>query len=491
MMLFDQLLLGLSVAGTPINLMYCLVGALIGTLIGVLPGIGPTATISMLLPMTYSLGPITSIIMLSGIYYGSQYGGSTTSILLNTPGEASSVMTCVDGHAMTKNGQAGVAIFAAGFASFIAGCMATVLIAVFSPPLSKLAFLFGPAEYCMLMAFGFVTVGILTTGDLLRGIGMALIGILLGFVGTDLSSGLSRYTFNIIELEDGIGFVTIAIGIFAIGEITKNISSDVEMKAYSGEIHIFPTWAEFKRIIPASLRGGLVGSFFGLVPGGSAAISSYAAYALDKKVSKYKDEFGKGAIEGVAAPEAANNAASQTGFIPLLSFGLPENAVMALMLGALVMNGVQPGPGMLDKQPELFWGLIVSMLIGNAILLILNVPLVRIWVQIVRIPYHILYPAIIAVCCLGAYSVNNNSFDVMLIGLVGLLGYIFTVLALEPAPLMLGLVLGPMFEEYFRRQLAITSGDFTPFVTRPISLGILCLLCTVVAHSVWKMFRNK
>jgi putative tricarboxylic transport membrane protein len=288
MMLFDQLLLGLSVAGTPINLMYCLVGALIGTLIGVLPGIGPTATISMLLPMTYSLGPITSIIMLSGIYYGSQYGGSTTSILLNTPGEASSVMTCVDGHAMTKNGQAGVAIFAAGFASFIAGCMATVLIAVFSPPLSKLAFLFGPAEYCMLMAFGFVTVGILTTGDLLRGIGMALIGILLGFVGTDLSSGLSRYTFNIIELEDGIGFVTIAIGIFAIGEITKNISSDVEMKAYSGEIHIFPTWAEFKRIIPASLRGGLVGSFFGLVPGGSAAISSYAAYALDKKVSKLK-----------------------------------------------------------------------------------------------------------------------------------------------------------------------------------------------------------
>lgn len=491
MMIFDQLLLGLSVAGTVDNLLYCLAGALIGTLIGVLPGLGPTATISMLLPMTYSLGPIASIIMLSGIYYGSQYGGSTTSILLNTPGEASSVMTCVDGHAMTKNGQAGVAIFTAGFASFIAGCMATVLIAVFSPPLSKLAFLFGPAEYCMLMAFGFVTVGILTTGDLLRGVGMALIGILLGFVGTDLSSGLSRYTFNIIELEDGIGFVTIAIGIFAIGEIAKNISSNVEMKAYGGEIRMWPTWSQFKRIIPASLRGGAVGSFFGLIPGGSAAISSYAAYALDKKVSRHSDEFGKGAIEGVAAPEAANNAASQTGFIPLLSFGLPENAVMALMLGALIINGVQPGPGMLDKQPELFWGLIVSMLIGNVMLLILNVPLVRIWVQIVRIPYHILYPVIIAVCCLGAYSVNNSSFDVMLIGVVGLLGYIFTVLDLEPAPLMLGLVLGPMFEEYFRRQLAITSGDFTPFVTRPISLGILCVIGAVVAYSIWKMFRGR
>lgn len=490
-MILDQLLLGLSVAGTVDNLLYCLAGALIGTLIGVLPGLGPTATISMLLPMTYSLGSIASIIMLSGIYYGSQYGGSTTSILLNTPGEASSVMTCVDGHAMTKNGQAGVAIFTAGFASFIAGCMATVLIALFSPPLSKLAFLFGPAEYCMLMAFGFVTVGILTTGDLLRGVGMALIGILLGFVGTDLSSGLSRYTFNIVELEDGIGFVTIAIGIFAIGEIAKNISSNVEMKAYGGEIRMWPTWSQFKRIIPSSIRGGVVGSFFGLIPGGSAAISSYAAYALDKKVSRHRDEFGKGAIEGVAAPEAANNAASQTGFIPLLSFGLPENAVMALMLGALIMNGVQPGPGMLDKQPALFWGLIVSMLIGNLMLLILNVPLVKIWVQIVRIPYHILYPVIIAVCCLGAYSVNNSSFDIMLIGFIGLLGYIFTVLDLEPAPLMLGLVLGPMFEEYFRRQLAITSGDFTPFVTRPISLGILCVVGAVVAYSVWKMFRSK
>lgn len=487
----NHLLLGLGVAGTTTNLLYCLLGALIGTLIGVLPGLGPTSTISMLLPMTYALGPIPSIIMLSGIYYGSQYGGSTTSILLNTPGESSSVMTCVDGHAMTKRGEAGVAIFTAGFSSFIAGCMATILIALFSPPLSSLAFLFGPAEYCMLMAFGFVTVGILTTGDLLRGVGMALIGILIGSIGIDLGSGINRYTFGILSLEDGIGFVTISIGIFAIGEIAKNISSNTSLKAYTGKISIWPSWEQFKRIIPASIRGGMVGSFFGLIPGGSAAISSYAAYALDKKVSKHSAEFGKGAIEGVAAPEAANNAASQTGFIPLLSFGLPENAIMALMLGALIMNGVQPGPGMLDKQPALFWGLIVSMLIGNFMLLILNVPLVKIWVQIVRIPYHILYPVIIAVCCLGAYSVNNSTAEVMLIAFFGLLGYLFTVLELEPAPLMLGVVLGPMFEEYFRRQLAITSGDFTPFVTRPISLSILLLMSTVIIYSIVKMFRSK
>ena len=489
--LLDHLWLGITVAGTPTNLLYCLLGALIGTLIGVLPGLGPTSTISMLLPMTYSLGPIPSIIMLSGIYYGSQYGGSTTSILLNTPGEASSVMTCVDGHEMTKQGRAGVAIFAAGWSSFIAGCMATVLIAAFSPPLSALAFKFGPAEYCMMMALGFVTVGILTTGDLLRGVGMAMLGILIGFVGTDLSSGLSRFTFGISDLEDGIGFVVIAIGVFAIGEITKNIAADIELKAYDGKVSIFPNKEEFKRMFWPSIRGGAIGSFFGLIPGGSAAISSYAAYAVDKKVSKYKHEFGKGAVEGVAAPEAANNAASQTGFIPLLSFGLPENAVMALMLGALIMNGIQPGPGMLTKQPELFWGLTVSMLIGNIMLLILNVPLVRIWIQIVRIPYHILYPMIIGVCALGAYSVHNNANEVMLIGFFGILGYIFNVLELEPAPLMLGLVLGPMFEEYLRRQLMITGGDFSPFVTRPISLSILCVMGVFVVFGVWKMVRGK
>lgn len=489
--LINHLLLGFSVAGSTTNLLYCLLGALVGTLIGVLPGLGPTSTISMLLPMTYALGPIPSIIMLSGIYYGSQYGGSTTSILLNTPGEASSVMTCVDGHKMTQQGRPGVAIFAAGFSSFIAGCIATVLIAAFSPPLSQLAFMFGPAEYCMMMAFGFITVSILTTGDLMRGIGMAMIGVLIGFVGTDLGTGLTRYTFGVTDLEDGIGFVTVAIGLFAIGEIAKNIATNANMQAYQGKVDIFPSWEDIKRCIPPSIRGAFVGSFFGLIPGGSAAISSYAAYALDKKVSKHKDEFGKGAIEGVAAPEAANNAASQTGFIPLMSFGLPENAVMALMLGALIMNGVQPGPGMLEKQPELFWSLVASMFIGNVMLVILNVPLVKIWVQIVRIPYHVLYPLIIAVCCVGAYSVHNNPNDILLAAGFGLLGYIFTVLELEPAPLMLGLVLGPMFEEYFRRQLSITGGDFMPFVQRPISLSILILMGVVTTYGVWKMVRGK
>lgn len=489
--LINNLLLGFGVAGSATNLLYCLLGALIGTLIGVLPGLGPTSVISMLLPMTYALGPIPSIIMLAGIYYGSQYGGSTTSILLNTPGEAASVMTCVDGHKMTQQGRAGVAIFAAGFASFIAGCIATVLIAAFSPPLSQLAFMFGPAEYCMMMAFGFITVGILTTGDLMRGIGMAMIGVLIGFVGTDLGTGLTRYTFGIIDLENGIGFVTVAIGIFAIGEITKNIATNADMKAYRGKVSVFPSWDDIKRIIPPAIRGSFVGSFLGLIPGGSAAISSYAAYAVDKKFSKNKHEFGKGAIEGVAAPESANNAASQTGFIPLMSFGLPENAVMALMLGALIMNGVQPGPGMLEKQPELFWGLVASMFIGNAILFVLNVPLIKVWVQIVRIPYHVLYPMIIAVCCVGAYSINNNPNDILLVGLFGILGYIFTVLELEPAPLMLGLVLGPMFEEYFRRQLSITGGDFTPFVTRPISLSILILMGAVTVYGIYRMVKGK
>lgn len=489
--LINNLLLGFSVAGSATNLLYCLLGALIGTLIGVLPGLGPTSVISMLLPMTYALGPIPSIIMLAGIYYGSQYGGSTTSILLNTPGEAASVMTCVDGHKMTQQGRAGVAIFAAGFASFIAGCIATVLIAAFSPPLSQLAFMFGPAEYCMMMAFGFITVGILTTGDLMRGIGMAMIGVLIGFVGTDLGTGLTRYTFGIIDLENGIGFVTVAIGIFAIGEITKNIATKADMKAYQGKVSVFPSWDDIKRIVPPAIRGSFVGSFLGLIPGGSAAISSYAAYAVDKKFSKNKHEFGKGAIEGVAAPESANNAASQTGFIPLMSFGLPENAVMALMLGALIMNGVQPGPGMLEKQPELFWGLVASMFIGNAILFVLNVPLIKFWVQIVRIPYHVLYPMIIAVCCVGAYSINNNPNDILLVGLFGILGYIFTALELEPAPLMLGLVLGPMFEEYFRRQLSITGGDFTPFVTRPISLSILILMGAVTVYGIYRMVKGK
>lgn len=489
--LINHLLLGFSVAGTATNLLYCFIGALVGTLIGVLPGLGPTATISMLLPMTYALGPIPSIIMLAGIYYGSQYGGSTTSILLNTPGEVGSVMTCVDGHKMTLQGRAGTAIFAAGFASFIAGCIATVLIAAFSPPLSKLAFMFGPAEYCMMMAFGFITVGILTTGDLIRGVGMAMIGVLIGFIGTDLGTGLSRYTFGIADLEDGVGFVTVAIGIFAIGEIAKNIATNANIRAYKGTVNVFPKWEDIKRIIPPSIRGSVVGSFLGLIPGGSAAISSYAAYAVDKKFSKNKEEFGKGAIEGVAAPESANNAASQTGFIPLMSFGLPENATMALMLGALIMNGVQPGPGMLEKQPELFWGLVASMFIGNLMLVILNVPLVKIWVQIVRIPYNVLYPMIIAVCCVGAYTIHNNPNDIILVALFGLLGYIFAVLELEPAPLMLGLVLGQMFEEYFRRQLSITGGDFTPFVTRPISLSILLLMGAVIVFGVYKAVRGK
>lgn len=489
--LINNLSLGFNVALTMSNLLYCFAGVLLGTLIGVLPGLGPVATISMLLPLTYALGPIPSIIMLAGIYYGSQYGGSTTSILLNTPGEVSSVMTCVDGNKLTQQGKGGSAIVIAGLSSFIAGCIATVLIGTMSPPLSELAFKLGPAEYCLIIVLGFVSVGILTTGDMIKGVSMALVGILLGLIGTDINTGLERFSFNVPDLLDGVGFATVAVGVFGIAEIIKNVSSKEETKLFQGKISLIPSKEDLIRMLPSSIRGSFVGVFFGLVPGGGAAMSSYAAYAIDKKVSKYKDEFGKGAIEGVAAPEAANNAAAQSGFIPLLSLGIPENAVMALMLGALYLTGVQPGPGIVDKQPELFWGLIASMFIGNALLIILNVPLVRIWIQLIKIPYHLLYPAILAVCCIGVYSINNNPNDVLLVAIFGMLGYLFVVLDLEPAPLMLGLILGPMFEEYFRRTLAISQGSFSVFIERPISQVLLVILSFVVIFGIIRLFKKK
>jgi putative tricarboxylic transport membrane protein len=487
----DHLLLGAQVVLTGHNLLYCIAGILLGTLIGVLPGLGPTATISVLLPATYAIGPIPSIMMLAGIYYGSQYGGSTTAILLNTPGESSAVMTCVDGNRMTKKGQAGPAIFAAGMSSFIAGIIATILIAVFSPPLSELALVFGAAEYCALMLLGFLTVGILTTGDMVKGIGMACIGILLGMVGTDISTGVIRFSMDVPELMDGITFPIYAVGLFAFAEIIKNICATENIRLYRGEIRLLPTWDQFKRIIPSSLRGSAVGSFFGLIPGGSAAISSFAAYAIDKKYSRHRDEIGQGAIEGVAAPESANNAASQTGFIPLLSLGLPENATMALMLGALLLSGVQPGPGIVDRQPELFWGLIVSMIVGNFILFVLNVPFIKIWTTLLRVPYHLLYPIIVAVCFIGIYSIHNNANDLIIVAMLGLAGYFFIVYNMEVAPLMLGLILGPMFEENFRRQMVISKGDLMVFIDRPLSLSILLITVGLMSFGLWKIIKNK
>lgn len=489
--LLNNLLLGLSVAGSVDNLWYCFIGCLIGTLVGVLPGVGPIATISMLLPMTYMFGPVPGIIMLAGVYYGAQYGGSTTSILLNMPGEVSSIMTCVDGNQLTQQGRPGVAILVAGISSFIAGCVATILIALFSPPLSELAFKFGPAEYCMLMLLGFVSVSLITTGDIVKGLSITLLGVLLGLVGTDVNSGVERFTFGWLDLSDGIGFANIAVGVFGLTEIVKNIRKQGGGTLYQSKLDLMPRWDDVKRLLPSAVRGSLIGSFFGLIPGGGTAISSYAAYAFDKKVSKNKDKFGYGAIEGVAAPEAANNAAAQTGFIPLLSLGIPENAVMALMLGALVINGIQPGPGIVEKQPELFWGLLVSMLIGNAMLLVLNVPLVRIWVTLLKVPYQLLYPVLIAVCCIGIYTVNNNLNDILITAFFGIIGYLLLIYELEPSPLMLGIILGPMFEENLRRQLALSQGNFMVFVERPISLSILSVVAILVISGVVILVRKR
>jgi putative tricarboxylic transport membrane protein len=484
--ILGNLLLGISTAFSVNNILYCTLGCIIGTIIGVLPGIGPVATISMILPVTYGLGPTTSIIMLAGIYYGAQYGGSTTAILLNTPGEASSVMTCIDGNQMTKNGEAGKAIIAAGVASFIAGCIATIFIAAFSIPLSNFALKFGPTEYCSLMLLGFISISILTSGDMINGIGMAVLGILFGIVGTDINSGVNRFTYGWPDLVDGIGFANIAVGVFGIAEIIRVLTSKEKSTLYQDNIKLIPTWKDICSIIPASLRGTVVGSFSGILPGGGAAISSFAAYAIEKKVSPNRDMFSQGAIEGVAAPEAANNAAAQTGFIPLLSLGIPENAVMSLMLAALMLNGIQPGPDIIVRQPELFWGLIVSMLIGNTVLLILNVPFVHVWVQLIKIPYKILYPLIILVCGFGIYSVNNNINDIYITLAFGVLGYIFILLDLEPAPMMMGLVLGPMLEEYFRRLMMISRGNFTPFIEHPISLGILIIMAIILVFGLIK-----
>lgn len=489
--ILNNLLLGFSVACTPENLMYLTLGCVIGTMIGVLPGIGPIATISMMLPLTFTIGPIPSMIMLSGIFYGAQYGGSTTSILLNMPGEMSSTITTVDGYKMTQQGRGGIAIVTAGVVSLIGGIVATILIVVASPPLSEFAFKMGPAEYTILMLLGFISVGVLTTGDMLKGIGICIVGILLGMVGTDTSNGLERFSFNIPDLLDGVGVANLAVGIFGFSEIMKNISNVDQVKVYDGKLSMFPTKQDWIRMIPAGIRGSAIGSFFGLVPGGGATLASYGAYAVEKKVSKYKDELGTGAIEGVAAPEAANNSAAQSGFIPLLCLGIPENAVMALLLGAMYLSGIQPGPGIVTKQPDLFWGLIVSMLIGNIILVILNVPLVRIWIQVLKVPYKVLYPVILAICCMGVYSVNNNPNDILITALFGFLGYLFVELEIEPAPLMLGVILGPMFEEYFRRHMGLYNGEWSSFLDRPISVALLSLLGMVIVYGVYSLCRKK
>jgi putative tricarboxylic transport membrane protein len=487
MELFDHLALGFSVAFTLQNLAYALGGCLLGTLIGVLPGIGPLATIAMLLPATYALAPVTALIMLAGIYYGAQYGGSTTAILVNLPGEASSVVTVIDGYQMARKGRAGPALAAAGLGSFFAGCVGTLVLAAFAQPLTVLALQFGPAEYFSLMVLGLVGAIVLASGSLLKAVAMILVGLLLGMVGTDINSGVLRYGMGVVELSDGVNFIVIAMGVFGYGEIISNLSKPAsERQLIAAKVTgLMPTREDFRRMVPAVLRGTALGSVLGILPGGGATMSSFAAYTLEKKTKLQPGEvpFGEGNIRGVASPEAANNAGAQTSFIPLLTLGIPPNAVMALMVGAMTMHDIQPGPQVMSNNPELFWGLVVSMWIGNLMLVVLNLPLIGVWIKLLSVPYRWLFPAIVLFCAVGVYSTNNSTFDVWMVGLFGVIGYLFIKLGAEPAPLLLGFILGPMMEEYLRRALVLSRGDWSVLVTRPLSAGLLAaavLLLTVV-----------
>ena len=496
MELFDNLALGFGVAFTFQNLIYAFVGCLLGTLIGVLPGVGPVATIAMLLPATYALPPVAALIMLAGIYYGAQYGGSTTAILVNLPGEASSVVTMIDGYQMARKGRAGPALAAAGLGSFFAGCVGTLILAAFAAPLTEVAFKFGPAEYFSLMVLGLIGAVVLASGSLLKAVAMIVLGLLMGLIGTDVNSGVARFSFDIPELTDGIGFIVIAMGVFGYGEIIHNLShKEEDREVFTGKVTgLMPTATDFKNMVPAVLRGTTIGSVLGILPGGGALLAAFAAYTIEKKTKLKPGEvpFGQGNIRGVASPESANNSGSQTSFIPLLTLGIPPNAVMALMVGAMTIKGIQPGPQVMQSNPELFWGLIASMWVGNLMLVILNLPLIGIWIKLLTVPYRFLYPAILVFCCIGLYTLNNNNFDVYMAVGFGLLGYVFYKLQCEPAPLLLGFILGPMMEENLRRALLLSRGDWSTFITRPLSAGLLlAALLMVVVVSLPSIKRKR
>jgi TctA family transporter len=474
--LIANLSLGLSVALTPANLGFCFLGALIGTLVGVLPGIAPITTIAILLPFTFTLEPASSLIMLAGIFYGAQYGGSTTAILVNVPGESSAIVTCLDGHQMAKQGRAGPALAISAIASFVAGTIATLVIATASAPMSWLALKFNAPEYFSLMVLGLTGAVVLAHGAPGKAVAMIFIGLLLGLVGIDVNTGSPRMTLGIPELGDGIGFVPIAIGMFGIAELAVTLGRPQDRTLLGLKwSSLWPSGRELRACIPAMLRGTAIGSVLGVLPGGGAALSSFAAYAVEKKSSRQPERFGRGAIEGVAAPEAANNAGAQTSFIPLLTLGIPGNAIMALMVGAMMIQGIQPGPDVMTAQPRLFWGVIASMWLGNLMLVILNLPLIGLWVSLLRVPYKLMFPAIVLFCCIGTYTINNSAFEVGLMLMFGLLGVFFIKVGAEPAPFILGFILGPLMEENFRRAMMISRGDPSVFVTRPISAGLLLL----------------
>ncbi|MFY9623072.1 MAG: tripartite tricarboxylate transporter permease [Rhodoplanes sp.] len=490
--LLQNLALGFGVAFSPMNVLLCMVGALVGTLIGVLPGVGPLATIAMLLPITFGLPPVGALIMLAGIYYGAQYGGSTTSILVNIPGEASSVVTTLDGHQMARQGRAGPALAIAALGSFFAGCVATVLVAALGAPLTSIALAFGPAEYFSLMVLGLVFAVVLAKGSVLKAVTMIMLGLLLSMIGSDIETGQSRMGFDIPELADGIGFVVVAMGVFGFGEIMRNLEQTETRDVVKAKVTgLMPTWPDLKASAGPIGRGTVLGSILGILPGGGAVIAAFAAYTFEKKIAKDPSRFGRGAIEGVAAPESANNAAAQTSFIPLLTLGIPPNAVMALMVGAMTIHGIVPGPQVMLKQPQLFWGMIASMWIGNLMLIIINLPMIGFWVRLLRVPYRMLFPAILIFCCIGVYSINNSPTDVIMTAAFGLVGYWLVKHDFEPAPMLLGFVLGPLMEENLRRAILIARGDPLTFFTRPISGGLLAVAILLLVVAVLPMIRAR
>jgi putative tricarboxylic transport membrane protein len=491
MAMFEHLGLGLSVAFTLQNIFFCFIGCLIGTLVGVLPGVGPVATISILLPVTLSLDPTGALIMLAGIYYGAQYGGSTTAILVNIPGEATAVVTAIDGHEMAKKGQAGLALGLAAIGSFIAGTFATIVIAALAIPMTKLGLLFGPAEYFSLMIMGLVLAVVLAHGSLVKALAMIVAGVLLSCVGADMETGRERMTFGLEMLTDGIEFVVLAMGVFGFGEIFKNLADPEKRDVMRGTIgRLLPTLTELRQNLGAILRGTGLGSILGVLPGNGAILAPFASYALEKRISDRPQDYGKGVPQAVSGPESANNAGAQTSFIPLLTLGLPPNAVMALMVGAMMIQGIVPGPQVIQNNPDLFWGLVASMWIGNLMLVIINLPLIGVWVKLLKVPYRLLFPAIVAFCCIGLFSISNDAGQVIMAGILGLLGFALYKLQFEAAPLALGFVLGRLLEEKLRQALIISDGSMTTFLTSPLSAVLLLIGLVALTIAVLPSMRK-
>ena len=491
--LFSNLATGFGVALSLQNLAFALGGVFIGTLLGVLPGLGPVPAIAMLLPSIYTLDPTAALIMLAGVYYGAQYGGSTTAILINLPGESSSIVTAIDGYQMARKGRAGAALAAAGLGSFFAGCVGTLVLAAFAPALAGIAFAFGPAEYAALMLLGLIGAVVLASGSVSKAVGMVLLGLLLGQINTDPLSGVERFSFGIPELTDGLGFVAVAMGLFGFGEIIGNLNRPPESReVFTRDVkNLWPTGEDFRQAMPAVLRGTALGSLLGVLPGGGAILASFVSYTLEKRVSKTPERFGHGAIEGVAGPESANNAAAQTSFIPMLTLGIPPNPVMALMIGAMVVMGITPGPKVMVENPDLFWGLIASMWIGNLMLIILNLPFIGIWVKLLTVPYRFLFPSIVCFCVIGLYTLSNNNFDIYLAGVFAIIGFAFIKLRCEAGPLLLGMVLGPMLEENLRRTLLVARGDWSVLLTRPISGTLIALSVVMLVAALLPAIRKR